>query len=131
MNVTCKACGSTNEFLQPHPYHAGFGNRGFLYNEAGTLTLVWRSRDPVYVSVVGPHQPWMLSAQQRSALEERLSPAPSGGRWGFSNPPRCMTCGTPIGEPASETVYYFIYAGSIVADGEHTGPDFGSVLRGQ
>jgi len=39
-------CGFDNSFDQPYPFHAGFSNAGFLYNEAGNLTLVWSSFDP-------------------------------------------------------------------------------------
>jgi len=130
MNVTCKACGGTNEFPQPYAYHAGFGNQGFLYNEAGTLTLVWDSFDPAYVALVGECHPWALTDQQRADLESALAPAPTGGRWLFVNPPRCQSCAAPIGVPITGGIYYFKYPGSISLDisGDNA-RDFGSVLQ--
>ena len=119
MNVTCKACGRGNAFDQPYAYHAGFGNRGFLYDDSGTSTLIWSSFDPAYVELVGSTHPWMLTETQRSTLEQALAPAPKGGRWRFSHPPRCTHCGAPIGEPiASGNIFYLIYPGSTQLDVE-------------
>jgi hypothetical protein len=113
MNVTCAACGGENIFAQPYPYHAGFSDRGFLYNEAGTSTLIWSTYDPDYVALVGRFHAWTLSSEQRAFLEQALAPAPSGGRWLFANSPRCMGCGAPIGKPLVEgNIYYFAYPGS-------------------
>jgi hypothetical protein len=100
-------------FDQPYPYHAGQGDQGFLYNEAGDKTLVWGSYDSGYESVVGKKHPWMLDATERARLEDRLLPAPDGGRWLFQNPPRCPTCRNPIGESILKTIYYFDYPGSV------------------
>jgi hypothetical protein len=119
MNVICKACGSSNEFEQPYAYHAGFANQGFLYNEAGTSTLVWSSFDPTYEKLIGQSHPWALTADQRAVLEEALSPAPSGGKWSFTNPPRCRSCGAPIGEPITSVISYLVYSGSMVLDADH------------
>ena len=129
MNVTCKACGGTNAFDQPYLYHAGFGNQGFLYDDSGTLTLTWSSFDPAYVKLFGPIHPWMLSEPQRSALERSLVDAPNGGRWRFSNPPRCVHCGAPIGEPLTSTnIYYLKYPGSVLLDEAGSRETLGSVL---
>jgi hypothetical protein len=130
VNVLCEACGKDNAFSQPHRYHAGFGDQGFLYNDAGTLTLVWGSYDPAYVDFIGRVHPWMLTEGQRSRLEEALVPAPQGGRWRFSNPPRCIHCGSPIGEPlSSRNVHYLKYVGSVDLDMKDASASFRSVLR--
>ena len=44
--MPCRYCGKENLFDQPYYYHAGFADQGFLYNDAGTLTLVWSVSDP-------------------------------------------------------------------------------------
>jgi hypothetical protein len=103
VNVLCEVCEKDNAFDQPYRYHAGFGNQGFLYNDAGNLTLVWGSYDPAYTELVGKVLPWALTEAQRSQLEDALVPAPTGGRWRFANPPRCVHCGAPIGEPLSSS----------------------------
>ena len=97
--VTCPACGFGNVFQQPYPYHAGVGNQGFLYNEAGNRTLTWSSSDPDYVAVAGQKQPWALTEPERHEFEDRLPPAPDGTRWLFRNPARCVKCAHPISEP--------------------------------
>jgi hypothetical protein len=114
--VPCTACRAVNVFKQPYPYHAGFGNQGFLYNDAGTLTLVWGSYDPAYVAIVGQNHPWALTLALRSKLEESLLPAPAGGRWRFSNPPRCRFCGHAIGAPIGDNIYFLEYDNSIDAE---------------
>jgi hypothetical protein len=89
-------------FDQPHPYHAGFGNQGFLYNEAGTLTLVWSSFDREYIALVGDSTSWALGSDQQRRLEDSLLPSPVGDRWLFlSNPPRCPECSAVIAAPIS------------------------------
>jgi hypothetical protein len=130
VNVICKACGNENAFAQPYRYHAGFGNHGFLYNDAGTLTLIWGSYDPAYAGLVGGAHPWTLTEAQRTMLEDALAPAPKGGQWRFSNPPRCMRCGEPIGEaPSTGDIYYLKYPDSIDLDMSDGAASFRSVLR--
>jgi hypothetical protein len=130
VNVLCEACGKDNAFAQPHRYHAGFGNQGFLYNDAGNFTLVWGSFDPAYTELVGKVHPWMLSEAQRSRLEDALVPAPAGGRWRFTNPPRCTHCGAPIGEPlSSRNIYYLKYPGTIDLDMKDASTSLSAVLR--
>ena len=114
--VPCAACHLVNVFNQPYQYHAGFGNQGFLYNDTGTLTLTWSSFDPAYEAIVGRRHPWALTTELQRKLEDRLAPAPIGGRWRFSNPPRCRFCGHAIGTPIGTNIYYLIYDGSIDAD---------------
>ena len=114
--VPCAACHVVNVFKQPSPYHAGFGNQSFLYNDAGTLTLVWSSYDSAYEAIVGQNHPWALTPALRSKLEQSLIPAPTGGGWRFSNPPRCRFSGHPIGTPIGDNIYFLRYDGSIDAE---------------
>jgi hypothetical protein len=116
VTVTCTSCGHENEFDQPHPYHAGFSNQGFLYNDEGNLTLVWSSFDPGYEAVMGRKHPWTLTTREHRILEDALRPAPSGGSWRFANPARCMQCADSIGASITSTIYYLLYLGSIVTD---------------
>jgi hypothetical protein len=129
LNVTCKSCATENEFAQPYAYHAGFGNQGFLYDEAGTLTLIWSTFDPSWQQLVGKTHPWGLTAQQRDLLETALLPAPSGGKWLFGNPPRCLSCGASIGDSIISTIYFFVYPNSVDLESLPSGWNFSLVLR--
>jgi hypothetical protein len=113
LKVKCKHCGRDNVFDQPYAYHAGFGNQGFLYDDAGTLTLTWSSFDPAYEAVVGQKHPWALAQSDRDKLEARLRDAPSGGRWRFCNPARCVQCRGQISDSILQTIYFLLYPGSI------------------
>jgi hypothetical protein len=113
--VHCEQCGHDNALDQDNFLHAGFGDVGFLYNEAGTQTLIWSTFDPAYVKIVGEHHPWALNPEQRAALEDALRPAPTGGRWLFANPPRCVKCGSAVGTSIIDGIYYFWYPGSLYA----------------
>jgi hypothetical protein len=116
--VTCPSCGHANSFEQSQAYHAGFANQGFLYNDAGTLTLVWSSFDSAYEAIVGSLHPWTLSPEQQHAFEALLPTTPLGDRWRFANPARCSVCTTPISQSiARGNIYYLEYDGSIVLDG--------------
>ena len=115
--IKCASCGHANIFNQPYPYHAGFGDQGFLYDDAGTLTLTWSCFDPAFESIVGRRNPWSLTQADQQKLEEALLLAPSGGRWRFSNPARCVSCGSPISDSIDRTIYYLLYDGSIQTDG--------------
>lgn len=114
--IQCSKCGYKNIFAQPYPYHAGFANQGFLYNETGNLTLIWSSFDLAYEAVVGKKHPWALNEDDMLKLERLLIPAPSGSAWKFSNPARCYECKDSISEPMTKNIYYLIYKGSINAD---------------
>src|SRR4029079_14355700 len=116
VTVKCPSCDHENAFDQPYAFHAGFGDEGFLYNEDGNLTLTWSSFDPAYEAIVGQHNPWALTPEQRLLVEVALRPAPRGGRWRFSNPARCASCKGLISGPITETIYYLIYPGSVRTD---------------
>lgn len=129
VTITCVSCGHKNEFEQPYPYHAGFANQGFLYNDAGSLTLVWSSFDPAYEAIVGRKHPWTLSAEEQTRFERALPPAPVGGKWRFINPGRCMKCASPISGPMAQTIYYLCYPGSVIRDRGPTQRDLKDFLR--
>src|SRR5262245_54178572 len=131
MIVHCRHCGFDDLFEQPYAFHAGFSNQGFLYNEAGNLTLVWSSFDPAYERVVGKKHPWALDAEARARLEAALLPSPRGDRWLFSNPARCGRCRQPVAASILENIYYLQYPGSIDTDQDPRKGTFCSVLREQ
>jgi hypothetical protein len=111
--ITCSGCGYDNIFYQPYPYHSGFSNEGFLYNDAGNLTLTWSSYDPAFTALVGNKHPWTLGLDEKHKLESALSVAPDGDCWKFANPARWLGCGSPISGPVGDTIYYLLYEGSI------------------
>jgi hypothetical protein len=112
--IKCKRCGKDNLFDQPYLYHAGFADQGFLYNDAGTLTLVWNVTDPLFGELFPGQTSWALNLLNRLRFEGMLMPAPTGGRWRFRNPARCMHCAKPILKPMLKSVQYLVYPGSIV-----------------
>ena len=130
MVVTCKACGVSTAFQQPHAYHAGFGDQGFLYNDAGTLTLVWSSFDPAFEAIVGQRHPWTLTPELQAVFEGRLAPAPVGGRWRFSNPARCPHCRAELSGPMTQTIYYLVYEGSFVLNDSKAGKGLSPLIAG-
>ena len=116
MELTCPGCGAELALEQPYPYHAGFGNQGFLYDDAGTTTLVWSSFDPAYEAIVGRVHPWALTPALQAQFEERLLPSPNGGRFRFSNPARCPSCSEAISDPIGDAIYYLVFPGSLECD---------------
>ncbi|SDS52262.1 hypothetical protein [Opitutus sp. GAS368] len=57
-SMRCSACKTETVFDQPYAYHAGFSDQGFLYDDAGSLTLVFGAYDPKFASVFGHLMPW-------------------------------------------------------------------------
>ena len=116
LSIKCKHCGKDTLFEQPYPYHAGFTDQGFLYNDADILTLVWSILDPT-LDKLFPGQPtWALSLLDRRRFEKRLLPAPDGGHWRFHNPARCIHCAKPISKPMLRSTHYLVYPGSLITD---------------
>jgi len=137
LTVKCPQCGQDNVFDQPHAYHAGFGDQGFLYSDSGRFTLTWSLYDsaidlyfppksgyehfPVAAASIAPLKNVDRDTMMRRRFEEALPSAPDGGRWRFDNPARCLFCPAPISGSLLQTVYYLLYPGSIVtgtADGD-------------
>jgi len=125
------ANGHENVFDQPWAYHAGFSDVGFLYNDAGDLTLVWSVYDLAYQALVGhlPSGPDGNSARH-ALVDASLRPAPHGGRWRHGNPPRCLTCQEPIQIAPGQPIYFVVYPGSVDVQDFRNGAGFASVLRG-
>lgn len=126
IRISCASCGGVNVFDQPYRYQADFGNNGFLYNDAGNLTFVWSTLDPVFEEIVGAQETWGLTEAQLEVFERSLRPAPRGGRFRFANPGRCLSCHSTICDPMTKDSYYVLYPGSIVAERSTSNPD---VLR--
>lgn len=118
LSLKCKHCGKETVFNQPYVYHAGFSDQGFLYNDAGTLSLVWSLFDPLLEELFPGERLWTQGRANRQRFEKLLQPAPAGGRWRFRNPARCMHCASPISGPMLKTVHYLVYPGSIVTDAD-------------
>lgn len=113
--VSCPACGTHSAFNQPYPYHAGFSEAAFVYNEAGNCTLIWATYDPEYVRRLADASPWAPPVDVRTALEAALPTSPHGDRWRFEAPARCCACAHPLHPPMSERdLHYLEYPGSIV-----------------
>lgn len=86
--------------------HAGFSERGFLYNDNGDFLISWDARDPAYIAIVGEFTlPWMLTSEQQARIESQLLPAPIGGNFLFRNPARCCACKHPLSPPLPDCIY--------------------------
>jgi hypothetical protein len=128
--IRCAGCGLGNQFPQPWLYHAGHADQGFLYNDAGNLTLVWSSFDPAWEALVGPKHPWTLSPDSWARVEDALAPAPTGGMWRSSNPPRCRFCSAPIERAIAEgAISYVAFPGSLLLDEPVGSYGFARALR--
>jgi hypothetical protein len=126
MNVRCSGCRCDIPFDQPYPYHAGFGNQGFLYNEAGTLTLVWSVHDPAFVSL---NLSWERTPAERTQIEAALLPSPAGDRWLFRNSARSPSCGHNVRPSILTDIYFLKYPGSVLTEETDGGQGFASVVR--
>jgi hypothetical protein len=112
--LLCPGCGKRLVFCTWSGEHSRFLDFGFLYNDAGTSTLVWAAFDPAYQALFGQEMPWDLSPEQQTAFEARLKPAPAGGSWRFSNYPRCPHCKAAVSRPMTKDDPCLIYEGSLV-----------------
>jgi hypothetical protein len=115
--LTCKKCGNPNEFNQPYPYHAGFSDMGFLYNESGNSTLTWSMYDPYFIRLFPQMAAWDLSPLQKERFETILPPSPKGDRWSFTASARCLKCKSSISDPMGSTIYFLLYPDSINTSG--------------
>lgn len=116
MNIECPNCRKRVELNQPHFYHAGRSNQGFLYCDRDSTILVFSSFDPRYVRIAGDVHPWMLGHDQMAEVEEHLIKCPCGGSFAFSNPPRCPHCGGSLIRALPSRMHYVI-AGRLI-DGD-------------
>ncbi len=107
---------STNEAICPHcgqpvaleRYHAGFSNEGFMYCDRDATVVTWDTYDEGYERVVGSVHPWMLSAEQQSAVEMAMSQCPCGGRFAFGNRPLCPHCSQEVSALTPSREYFVI-----------------------
>jgi hypothetical protein len=129
MEVPCSGCGTRIPFDPPTTDDVRLQNLAFLYNDAGTATLVWATTDPAYRSMFGDQKPWELSGEQQVAFEARLKPAPTGGQWRFANPARCPRCGAAISPPMTQCDLCLVYRDSLLVQYWISGSSLSRALR--
>ena len=129
LRLRCLSCRHIAEFAQPYPYHAGFADQGFLYDESGTATLVWSLYDPAYERLAGPTNGSAVSMETRRHIESCLVQSPKGTAWGFDYPARCPRCASVLSAPMHGTVHYLVYPGSVITDLGAREMSFASVLK--
>ena len=116
MDLQCPHCKRTLRLAQPYPYHAGFGDQGFLYCESDPTIVTFGAYGHPYRQLVGAVLPWDLDADQRRRVEEALLPCPCGGRFTFRAEPRCPSCGASLRNALPGDIYYVILGRHV--DGE-------------
>ena len=129
LEISCSACAARSTFGPPSGDDARLRNLAFLYNDAGTSTLVWATTDPTFRSLFGATKPWGLSPEQQAAFEARLKPPRTGGQWRFANPARCLRCGEPISPPMIQCDLCLVYENSLHLQHWITGSGLNSGLR--
>ena len=126
--LICPGCGKRLTFRDPSFERSQILDYGFLYNDTGTSTLVWKTFDPSYKAMLGEQKPWNLAPEQQAAFEARLKPAPAGGRWRFANYARCPSCRAAIGSPVTKTELLLVFDDSLVLNKPDTGMGLGEAL---
>ncbi len=123
MEITCPECRQQIKIKQPHAYHARLSNQGFLYCDRDPTILVFSVYDPKYVDLVGEVHPWMLDRDQEERVETQLVQCPCGGRFLFSNAPRCPSCGASLASCLPSSLHYLILGRLIDGDRERIWKD--------
>jgi hypothetical protein len=106
MDINCPKCHQTFSVKQNWPYHAGFGNTGFLYCDACPNLVLFSSFDPHYVEIVGKVHPWTLNFYQKWKIERQLKSCACGGRFRFAATPRCPLCNEPIPSILPDSIHF-------------------------
>lgn len=111
--TACPHCGAQFSFQR---FHAGFSDEGFMYCDRDNTVLTWSSFDAFYEGLVGPHHPWMLSHEQKTAVEAAVVACPCGGHFAFDNPPLCPSCGADISFLVPQPIYFLVTGRRLDAD---------------
>jgi hypothetical protein len=116
MDICCKTCGVATKIPQPYAFHAGFSNRGFLYNDSRAAIIEFSPYNLKYVAAVGDKHPWALNAEEKSKVEKALKPDPAGGKFRFDAHPRCPACNAELPDLLPDDVH-FVEIGDVI-DGD-------------
>jgi hypothetical protein len=104
-SIECTGCGRKLAYQR---FHAGFGDEGFMYGTGASVVLTWSTYDPSYRRIVGDVHPWMLSTEQRYAVERALRDGLDGEPFGFDNQPVCPHCETALPSLFDPSRAYFV-----------------------
>jgi uncharacterized protein YbaR (Trm112 family) len=122
IKLTCEKCNTVYEINQPHPYHAGFSELGFLYCDKCTNVVIWDDYDENYKKIIGKKVfsghfprvenikykvPWGLDQDEQKAVENALKPCPCGGQFKFNNELLCPNCKHPLADSILDTIYFY------------------------
>lgn len=113
MEIKCSDCGKTAKIVQEYPYHAGFGNQGFLYCDTCPAILEFDSYNPKYRAIVGDKHPWSLNSEEKKRVEDALKPCDDGGRFRFDALPRCPACNALLPDLLKDNVH-FVEIGKVI-----------------
>ena len=118
MILVCKNCHKAIKVKQGYPYHAGFGDEGFLYCDKDSTILLFSSYDKYYSKIVNDKHPWVLNKADKERVERELIKCPCGGKFLFKNKPRCPFCNESIQNLLPAKIYYVILGKVIDGDKE-------------
>lgn len=122
IKLTCEKCKTVYDIDQPHPYHAGFSELGFLYCNKCPNVLIWNIFDPIYAEITEKKvfrghfpkvetfefiPPWELEPEDHKSVENALKPCPCGGQFKFENKLLCLKCQHPLAGSILDTIYYY------------------------
>lgn len=110
--ANCAHCGHAFAYRQ---YHAGFSNEGYMYCDQDEAVLTWGAYNSSHTRIVDKH-PWMLSPEERRLVEASIKPCPCGGRFAFSNQPRCPSCNRELPELLSNPIYFAVVGRRVDGD---------------
>src|SRR3989338_5439487 len=108
MRLTCPRCHKALHLRQPYPYHAGFGEQGFLYCNKDSTVLTFSVFDRRFQKLIGEKMPWTLNSKDKSNVERALKPCPCGGRFRFKNPAKCPHCGKVLRRGITNDIHYIV-----------------------
>ena len=115
MTLTCPGCHKVLRLRQPYPYHAGFGEEGFLYCDRDATVLTFSEFDRGFQRIIPNKVPWGLTPEDRSRVEQSLKSCPCGGRFLFKNSAKCPHCGTVLRRGITKDIYYIVLGKSLKA----------------
>ena len=88
-----------------------------MHCDRDSTVLTWDSYDPSWTGLVGEVHPWMLTPEQKDAVEGAAPECPCGGRFRFLNQPRCPHCAAEVPSLSPGGAYFVVLGDRLDATG--------------